>query len=103
MIKHTPQEIADFFGCYVAQDKEGPWYLYYDGEEPIQWSYSKWYVDSGRYIDITKFVIEPENHNWRHLYKPQLDNKATANYSKPTDFDNKKAYLVEKDDEMPAF
>ena len=30
MIKRTPQEIADFFQCYVAQDEDGDWYMYKD-------------------------------------------------------------------------
>ena len=28
--KRTPQEIADFFNCYVAMDKDEIWYLYED-------------------------------------------------------------------------
>ena len=28
MIRRTPQDIADFFGCYVAQNEKGRWKLY---------------------------------------------------------------------------
>lgn len=28
MNKRTPQEIADFFGCYVAMDSDGTWYMH---------------------------------------------------------------------------
>ena len=87
MKRHAPWEIADFFGCYVAQDKEGSWFLY--NEKPIQWAvYGSWSTE-GPNVDITALVDEPIGHIWTHLYKPHSDNKDTANYSKQGNSDNK--------------
>ena len=59
MIKKSPQEIADFFGVYVAQDNEGKqWNLFADKPQQIGVC---WYaeledggVDYG--MDITDFI-----------------------------------------------
>ena len=33
MIKRTPQEIADFFGCYVARDADRRWHIFKEKPE----------------------------------------------------------------------
>lgn len=73
--RRTPQEIADFFNCYVAMDKDGEWYLY--SEEPRFGSYS-WKSSKGlfRHMDslgFLSFIIVTENHNWRTLYRPHQE------------------------------
>ena len=67
MRKRTPQEIADFFGCYIAQDRDGSWYLY--DEKPIEWSvYGTWSTEKAA-IKINELVITPECHDWTRLYE----------------------------------
>ena len=117
MIKRTPQEIADFFQCYVAQDESGEWYMYKD--IPIRNNCRGIWV--GSIEDPLRFpykVVEiPSNHFWTHLYEPRksiksensvLDtrnqpetaensvitsdsgtNQQGANYQKEADSDNK--------------
>ena len=46
MIRRDPQEIADFFGCYVAQNPEtGGWYLF--REKPERDETLGWVTTSG--------------------------------------------------------
>ena len=85
MIKRTPQEFADFTGCYVAQDSDGSWYLY--DEKPIRWS-SGWSVDGGKCVDITWLIAAPSNHDWTYLYEPHLDNKRGANFQEALESEN---------------
>ncbi len=71
MIKRTPQEIADFFGCYVAQDKIEDWYLYRkkpscDGEK--RWKCMK--DDRIQGFLEPSAVNAPGDHEWTHLYEP---------------------------------
>lgn len=73
MVRHSPQEIADFFGVYVAQDNEGKqWNLFADKPQQIGVC---WYaeledggVDYG--MDITDFINASANHDWHILYEP---------------------------------
>lgn len=73
MNKRTPQEIADFFGCYVVQSKEGLWYLL--SRKP-KVEGNNW-IGNGEYsIQINEGLINVSaNHDWTHLYEPQADNK----------------------------
>lgn len=85
MIKRTPQEIADFFQCYVAQDESGEWYMYKDkpmrNEDRGIWVGS---IDDPLRIPWMTIDI-PADHDWTHLYEPRP-------YSpKSTDSDNKEA------------
>lgn len=73
--RRTPQEIADFFNCYVAMDEDGEWYLY--SEEPRFGRYS-WNCSKGlfRHMDTLGFlcfILVTENHNWRTLYRPHME------------------------------
>lgn len=73
MVRHSPQEVADFFGVYVAQDNEGKqWNLFADKPQQIGVC---WYakledggVDYG--MAITDFINASANHDWRTLYEP---------------------------------
>lgn len=71
MIKRTPQEIADFFQCYVAQDEDGDWYMYKDkpmrNEDRGIWVGS---IDDPLRIPYMTVEI-PDNHFWTMLYEPR--------------------------------
>ena len=77
MIKRLPQEIADFFGCYVVQDKAlSAWYLF--REKPERDETLGWVTSSGNENAalISSICIDvPTDHDWTHLYEPQADNK----------------------------
>ena len=88
MIKHTPQEIADFFGCYVAQDKDRTWHLFEC--KPFS-KYDAWWEDEGFCgIPIEEVVDVPAGHDWTHLYEPHPDNESEPCYADKADSDNKK-------------
>lgn len=72
--KRTPQEIADFFNCYVAMDKDGLWNLY-EGKPMIcegRWEAGD--VKDYRCVGYAGklFFDEPQSSNWRTLYRPHL-------------------------------
>ena len=77
MIKRLPQEIADFFRCYVVQDPEtGAWYLF--REKPERDETLGWVTTSGNenVALISSICIDvPADHDWTHLSEPQADNK----------------------------
>lgn len=93
MIKREPQEIADFFGGYVAQNRNGKWHLFYSSEPYIDDMYGTWEDDAlGIYIDF-KLIDVPEGHDWQTIYKPQKkqrnsDNKNRSCYQDFVDSDN---------------
>ena len=84
MNKHTPQEWADWTGCYVNQDKNGLWYLHKHKPELMleegYWNPQKGANDFEMNI-FSILISAPADHNWTHLYEP--------NYQKPKDSDNK--------------
>lgn len=90
MIKRGPQEIADFFGCYIAQDEDGDWYMYKDkpmrNEDRGIWVGS---IDDPLRIPYMTVEI-PSNHFWKILYEPQPYSEKSA------DFINKEASCSEK-------
>ena len=55
MIKRTPQEIADFFGCYVARDNDLRWHVFRDKPEKklAYWRINN--VKCGTYLN-TEFI-----------------------------------------------
>ena len=76
MIKRTPQEIADFFGCYVAMDVDGEWCAY--SEEPqIDRTRDLW--DAPHFYKFLylepDFIDIPANHDWHTLYEPAIKEK----------------------------
>lgn len=70
MIRRTPQEIADFFGCYIAQDKDGDWYIY--EKAPALELFDAMWKDGGRSAKTPHeaFMAVPDDHDWTHLYEP---------------------------------
>ena len=110
MIKRTPQEIADFYGCYVAQDKSGDWYLY-EKAPAIDLSKAIWTDGGVSTRGMSNIFMDfPEGHDWTKLYGPQgnqgktegdfpysaetadSDNKQDAYSGKPADSDNKASH-----------
>lgn len=77
MIKKTPQEIADFFQCYVAQDKNGTWCLFEDKPE-IDEDVAIWLLpQKGNAGLLVKSCVNPQkDHHWTHLYEPRLSTKS---------------------------
>ena len=78
MNKHTPQEWADWTGCYVNQDKNGLWYLHKHKPELMleegYWNPQKGANDFEMNI-FSILISAPADHNWTHLYEPQkVDN-----------------------------
>lgn len=73
MIKRSPQEIADFFGCYVAQDQAGSWFLYQDKPILINENVSTefWAAYEISILLNEKLIDVPVNHHWRCLYEPR--------------------------------
>ena len=82
MIKRTPQEIADFFQCYVAQDEDDAGRFFHAfSEKPTlitdeDFGIRNIWCTPGEPDCISYFVpIEcvevPEGHNYRILYEPR--------------------------------
>ena len=100
MIKRSPQEIADFYGAYVAQDKDGDWYLY-EKAPVLDLSEAMW-RDGGRSAKAPHeaFMAVPKNHDWTKLYEPQgKEGKTEGDFpysTENTDSDNKAAPYSEK-------
>lgn len=113
MLKRTPQEIADFTGCWVAQTPTGHWFI--AKKRPLLRSYG-WFIHIENRYDLPEEVVDvPEGHSWNHLYGPQgkegkteedfpcsaetadSDNKQDAYSGKPADSDNKDPIEVFKD------
>ena len=93
MIKRGPQEIADFFGCYVAQNEKGAWYIYANKPDMIPATdhargYWNSVNDSCSYL-LYESLFVPENHDWTHLYEPHPYSEKSA------DSDNKPDHLGE--------
>ena len=72
MIKRTPQEIADFFGCYVYEDSRYGQYEFRLSEARPKISNNEfwdcYYTDAYLLHDLIKL---PPDHDWTHLYEPQ--------------------------------
>lgn len=74
MIKRTPQEIADFFGCHIVQDADLSWLLFQ--EKPVKIESAKvWGGEhSGRIYQ--ELIDVPEGHGWYTIYEPSKPDKA---------------------------
>ena len=74
MIKRTPQEIADFFGCYVAMNVDGDWFAY--SEEPLIDRTRDCWDGFYNYLCLEpEFINPPANHDWTTLYEPAIKEK----------------------------
>lgn len=111
MIKRTPQEIADFFQCYVAQQGCGDWTLF--NKRPSlrkNFGMMGWEMndhDNGYSWIINGWVDAPADYEWTHLYEPQgkegktsgnfpcSDNKSKDCYSDQAVSENKPDHLGE--------
>ena len=73
MIKRTPQEIADFFGCYVYEDSRYGQYEFRLSEERPKISNNEFwdccYTDAYLFHDLIEL---PPDHDWTHLYEPRI-------------------------------
>lgn len=94
MIKRTPQEIADFFGCYVAMAADGTWYITTEKPEKntFDWKIQRY----NRWHKIKDFMIDvPSDHDWTKLYEPQGKEGKTEEdspyFTETADSDNKEA------------
>ena len=84
MIKRTPQEIADFFGCYVAQDGIGNFKAYSEKPEFVledeRYGVRNVWVmankPEGVFEYITNLVDAPKYHDFHILYEPHLPDSA---------------------------
>lgn len=75
-IKRKPQEIANFFRMYLAQDRTREWYLY-ESKPAIRESVGYWIADSGREAILSESLIEVSaDHDWHTMYEPQLKDTA---------------------------
>ncbi len=90
MIKRTPQEIADFFGCYVVQDRGSKMFNLYLHKPTISMQFGWWTDDDSieRQFPVSDVKI-PSDHDWTHLYEPHSDNKSEACYADQDYSDNK--------------
>ena len=92
MNKHTPQEWADWTGCYVNQDKNGLWYLHKNKPELMleegYWNPQKGASDFEMNI-FSILISASADHNWTHLYEPD------SYYQDPPKADNKPDHLGE--------
>ena len=69
MIKRSPQEVADFFGCHVVKDSDLSWLLFL--EEPVRVESAKTWDGnhSGRIYE--ELVDSSEGFEEKTIYKPQ--------------------------------
>lgn len=75
MIKRTPQEIADFFGCYVFQGRDRDSFYMTKGKPGWNGADFTLHCD-GMLSLIDKSVVDiPADHDWTHLYEPQSGNQ----------------------------
>ena len=71
MIRRSPQEIADFFGCYIAKRNNlSLWTLYSEKPElnGDGWKGSPLMIRGDLHPSL---VNVPPDHDWTHLYEPQ--------------------------------
>ena len=90
MIKRTPQEIADFFQCYVFQGRERNSFYMTPGKTGWNGEDFVLHCDGALSLIDMKLVDISPDHDWAHLYEPQPYSEKSA------DSDNKEAsYLIE--------
>ncbi len=78
MIRRTPQEIADFFGCYVFQGRARDNFYMTKGKP--EWNGADFCLHSDGMLSlIDKAVVDiPTDHDWTHLYEPKMVSAETA-------------------------
>ena len=74
MNSHTPQEWADWTGCYVAQDKRGSFYMFPDKPDMCA-DGGLWRSDL--FVCIPEGLVDiPSDHHWTTLYEPRKADSA---------------------------
>ena len=79
MIRRTPQEIADFFGIYLAQNISGDWHGY--EEKPIKQKSGNWGIRdfSAAEIGMDEYIIDlPDYNEYGKLYIPNVSENPTS-------------------------
>ncbi len=75
--RRTPQEIADFFNCYVAMDKDGMWCLYVEEPTIVTVIKDGWRLKNPRrdsFLFINDALLsKPNPIDWRTLYRPHKE------------------------------
>ena len=102
MIKRTPQEIADFFQCYVAQNESGYFKIYSEKPEFILENEmygvkNVWVMANkpeGVFEYITNLVDVPEDHDFHRLYEPNLSEKPTGSAPHQSEVHTHKEYII---------
>lgn len=102
MIKRSPQEIADFFGCYVAQDEAGCFMIYSEKpefilEDEMYGVKNVWVMANkpeGVFEYITSLVDVPKDHDFHILYKPNLSEKPTGSAPHQSEVHTHKEYII---------
>lgn len=74
MIKRTPQEIADFYGCYVAMTEDGYWYMYEKKPKRLDGYWDS--PDGYSQILSDSFMKDTEDHDWTVLIEPSTKDAA---------------------------
>lgn len=77
MIRRTPQEIADFFGCYVAQNGNGYWYAY-EKEPTIVGTVWESPSNSGSGMIGMDLIARSDHPDWTKLYSPNVSENPTG-------------------------
>lgn len=71
MIKLTPQELANIFQCFVAEERDGDVFNLYAERPEIRGDYYfEWEGDIFMEID-KKYVDIPSDHVWNRCYAPE--------------------------------
>ena len=101
MNQHTPQEWADWTGCYVAQDKGGSFYMFPD--KPDMCTDGALWRSDDFFVCIPEELVDiPADHHWTTLYEPRkADNaphQSVKEYVLVLDFDQED--LAQKVSEM---
>lgn len=75
MNQHTPQEWADWTGCYVAQDKGGSFYMFPD--KPDMCTDGALWRSDDFFVCIPEELVDiPADHHWTTLYEPRKADNA---------------------------
>ena len=93
MIKRSPQEIADFFGCHIVQDADLSWLLFQ--EKPVKIKSAK--VGGGEHSGriYQELIDVPEGHGWYTIYVPSKPEDKSQHQSQV--YVHKEYYLVNQD------
>lgn len=101
MIKRTPQEIADFFGCYVARDADRRWHIFKEKPELTLGYHRKenTLIKNGIYLNPE--LINTDNvYKLAVLYEPQNITQKSQIINTESDENCQKSGLCPHSDEV---